>query len=65
MNNYSFNITLPVLWITSWNSKSKCVKKAKSDVVSNFVSQKFDVDIAILQYDLFVLWFNLFVPIVL
>jgi hypothetical protein len=37
------------------NSRSKYVKKDKSDVVFNPMDQKFDVDFVILQFDLSVL----------
>jgi hypothetical protein len=55
MSSYSLNITPPILWIMSWNSRSKHAKKAKFDVVSNLVIKKFDVNLVILQYDLSIL----------
>jgi hypothetical protein len=47
MTNYSLHITPPILWITSWNSSTKYVKKINLVIVSDLVNQKFEL---ILQY---------------
>jgi len=47
------------------NSRSKYVKKTKSDVVSNHVGQKYDVDLAILHVVLSILQSDIFVHVIL
>jgi hypothetical protein len=49
MNNYSINITPPILWITSWNSILEYVKKNKFDVISDPMGQKSNVDLVVLS----------------
>jgi hypothetical protein len=48
MNNYSFNITPPILQIMSWNSGSKYVKKTKSNVIFDLMNKKCDADLTTL-----------------
>jgi len=47
------------------NSRSKYVKKTKSDVVSNHVGQKYDVDLVILHVVLSILQSDIFVHVIL
>ncbi len=49
----------------SQNSRLKYVKKAKSDVIYDLVNKKCDVDLVALQFDLFVLQYDIYVPIIL
>ncbi len=65
MSNYFLIITMLVFWIMSHNSRSKYVKKTKSDVVSNHVGQKYDVDLAILHVLLSILQSDIFVHVIL
>jgi hypothetical protein len=54
MSNYSFNITPLVFWVTSWNSRSKYVKKVKSNVVPRVRS----LVLILLYYNLIYIYHN-------